>query len=110
MRKGRAHISSSIEMMARSLTASDKMVTPNIVMKPSTVEGMVNRFVVKVPNLVRVSAPYSHYSCLRAYPRLRRERVRYVPGGLIGIPNMRPLIIQISMSARSPSKRDLQDV
>ena len=51
MRKGKAQTSSSMEIIARSLTASDKRVTRNIVMKPSTVEGIVSKFVVNVPKL-----------------------------------------------------------
>lgn len=55
MRNGSAQMSSSMEMMARSLTASESKVTPHMVMKPSTVDGIVRRLVVKVPKLSRVN-------------------------------------------------------
>lgn len=51
-RNGNAHMSSSIDTIARSLTASDSKVTRNIVMNPSTVEGMVSRLVENVPKLL----------------------------------------------------------
>ena len=50
---GNAQTSSSIETMARSLTTSDSRVTKNIVTKPATVDGIVNKFVSNVPNLRR---------------------------------------------------------
>lgn len=51
MRNGNAQISSSIDTIARSLTASDSKVTSHMVMKPSIVEGMVSKLVSKVPKL-----------------------------------------------------------
>ena len=40
-----------METMALSLTASDRSVIRNIEQKPSTVLGIVNKLVLKVPNL-----------------------------------------------------------
>lgn len=62
MRNGSAQMSSSIETIARSFTASERMVTPNIEIKPSTVDGMVRRFVVNVPKLTRRSACIRRFS------------------------------------------------
>jgi hypothetical protein len=58
----------------RSETSSEMMVMKNMVTMAPTEEGMVSKFVSKVPK-----------------PSVRRESVRYVAGGLTGMPKVRPL-------------------
>lgn len=53
----------------------------NIVINESTVEGMVSKLVVNVPNLTRRAKSYSQQSLkmgetIDAYPSLRRESVK----------------------------------
>lgn len=76
-KKGKAHRSSAIETNALSSNISETSVIAAIMIIDPTLEGMVRRLVWKVSN-----------------PRLRRERVRYVCGGEIGMPNMRPLSME----------------
>ena len=42
-----------METIARSLTASESSVTANMERKPKTVDGIVSKFVSKVPKLKR---------------------------------------------------------
>ena len=50
-------MSSSMDTMDRSLTASDNNVTRNIEQNPRTVDGIVNKFVSNVPNLNHPQTP-----------------------------------------------------
>ena len=50
-RNGRPHKSSTNATRARSFTDSERNVIRNIVIIPATVEGIVSKLVVNVPNL-----------------------------------------------------------